>query len=329
MPSLFGGFSDTAVITTDPDPKKTDPYVKAEVIPSRYTGANFKVTRPKKGHGKDAYFSKDYLTFAVPEQNGKVGKTDDYLDSGVAARREAKESKKRNIDEHDFKYSSYPKRSTGPGSHFGTFDGKPIPHQEDYKVQKRGEPSAKRDVKVPRNILTSPAKRGTYGYIGTTFSKIEGPKASDDYDAIRKRESEAWTKSKEKMITQSTFKSTIRTKRTFDEKGNTGISSAFDAYDAPEEKKKSKKKAVKPTEDKSKIEGRPVFKYSSAPRSGQPGCLNPFPNSRDEKVPDLYESARIKAAEDKKKAPAPLGGVWKPTQGPKTAVVRSLLKTYY
>lgn len=327
MPNLLGGFSDPPLITTDGDPKKSDPYIKAEVIPSRYTGANFKVGRPKKGHGKDVYFSKEYPTFASSEQN--KGKTDDFLDPGVLERRQAKEKKKKNIDPNrDFKYASPPKVAVGSGSYFGTFDGKPIPHQEEYKVQKRGEPTPKKDIKAPKNILTSPAKKGTYGYLGTTFGTFEGPKVSDEFDAIRKREQAEWKKSKEKMIGSGVFKNTIRTQGLFDEKGATGVSTVYDHFDPPEEKK-SKKKAKKP-EDKSakSLEGRPVFRMSSGPRSGVDGCLNKFPNVRDDK-PDPYDSAALKAKEDKKKGPGFIGGTWKPVSGPKQGVVRSLLRKYY
>lgn len=323
-PSLFGNFNDVGFITTDADKGRTDPYIKAEVIPSRYTGQNFKVGRPKKGHGRDAYFGGKILTFAANDQNAG-GKCDDYLDSGVRERREAKAKKAKNIDSKDFKYVSYPKKSTGPGSYFGCLDTKPIPHQQEYNVVKRDAITAKVETKRPKNIITNPGKKGTFGYVGTTFSKVEAPTKNDDYDAQRKLEQEQWKKSKEKMITNVTFRTTIRGVQTFDQKTGTGVSAVYDTYTAPEGKEKKSRKPKKEVEKKP--DDRPPFKYSSGTKRGDAGNLNSFPNKRGDK-PDPYDDieARQKAEKNKKAA---IGGTWKPVSGAKSSVVRSLLKTYY
>lgn len=317
--SLFGGFSDPRFITTDPDPNQTDKYIQNEPIPSRHLGKNFKIGQPKKGRTVDVFFDKKFLTRASADQNH--GKTDEFEDPGKVERRARAEAKKKNIANHDFRYVSYPKKSTGPGSFVGTLQNKPFSHEPDYKVTQRGD-VPERPKPQPKNIKTAPGKKGTYGYVGTTFSKpVERAPVPDVYDQIRINERKAWEEAKKKQL-GGTWKSLGHLKGTFDEKGCTGIPSVYDAAPIPETKEKKIKKEEKPT-----IELKP-FKYSSPSKSGQVGCLNKFPNTRGDN-PDPYDTHRQKMKEDKAKGPKPLAGTWKPVSGPKQAVVKSLLKRYY
>ena len=322
-PTLTGAFTDPKYITTDADEKRSDPYIKADVLPSRHTGTNFKVSRPKKGFGRDVYFSKSWLSLASPDQ-AKDGKVDEYIDQVAADRKWAAEQKKKNIVDKDFKYASYPKKPSGSGSAIGTFADKPFEHQPEYHVAKHGEPRAKVETKQPPNIKTAWPKKGTYGTVGSTFGKYEAPKQADEFDAIRKQERKAWEESKKKIIGTGTFKATTRPVYSFDEKGASGIPKAYDAYTPPEGKPKKEKK-VEPVGTK---EARPPFRYSSGKKSGNAGCLNGFPNTRGDKE-DPYDTLRITRKEEKAKGPKPLGGQWKPVSGAKSGVVRSMLKRYY
>lgn len=321
--SLFGGFTDPSYISTDPDEKKTDPYVKQEAIPSRFLGANFKVGRGRKGFTSDVFLDKKFPTLASAEQNGPKG-GDPYASSApVLFKSRTKEEKAKQINARDFKTASVPKKPTGPGSFVGTFAGKPFEHLQDYKVVARGE-APPRPKPQPANMRTVFPKKGTYGVIGTTFSKIEAPKEGDVYDAIRLAESKAWKEAKTKNISTATFRITGKTKATFDE-NTVGVSKVFEQYE-PKDQKEKKKKEPKEGEKKEALK---PFKSAGGPRTGQYGCICPFPNTHD--GPDLFREValKLKREEDKKKGPKPLAGSWKPVSGPKSAVIRSLLRRFY
>lgn len=321
--SLFGGFGDLGYISTDPEPTRTDPYIKMEPIPSRYLGSNFKVGHSSSGKTPDAYLDKTYLTLASATQN-KSG-PDPYVDPGKADLRAMKEAKKLNIDQNkDFKYPSVPPKPVGAGSDFGCF-GKHLEHKPDYKVVERGSsvnPEA-RPKPQPKNILTRPGKRGTYGFPGLTIgTPFEPPKVSDEFDAMRKREREAWEASKKKRIGTGVFRTAIPPKQTFDEKP-TGVSKVYDFFDVKPPKEKKEKKEKPPKEGEEKKEAKP-WKTAGACKP----FLNSFPNTRDDK-PDPYDTLRLKRKEEKEKGPKPLAGTWKPVSGGKSSVIRSLLKRFY
>lgn len=326
--SLFGCFSDPSYISTDENPEKTDNYTKTDLISSRYLGKSLGVKKAVKGQLPDTYFEKKFLTLSSKEQNN--GKDIEvYENPGKAERRAAAESKKKNIVDKDFKVASFPKKPTGPGSYVGTFQTKWFDHQTDYKVlPKDGVPD--RPKPQPVNIKTNPGKKGTFGYYNILLEKGKpfDPNAKrDEFDALRKKERQLWEESKKKNI-GGTFKVSLKTKLTFDEKQGTGVSSVYDVYEAKEDpKKKSKKK--EPKEAAKTLDLKP-FKYSSPPKMGEAGFLGKFPNSRgDNAAPDPYDSVKQKRKEEKEKAPKPLNGVWKPVSGAKKGVVASMLRRFY
>ncbi|RNC48846.1 hypothetical protein TcCL_NonESM01119 [Trypanosoma cruzi] len=93
--SVYGGlFSDPPLISTDGDPKRTDPYDKMDTIPSRYLGKGMSIGRSGTGQNAEVYFDKKYLTLASPEQNGNKD-LGAFEDADTRMRREAMESKKR------------------------------------------------------------------------------------------------------------------------------------------------------------------------------------------------------------------------------------------
>jgi len=339
-PSLFGGFSALPVISTDPDPSKTDLYVNYETIPSRNLGKNFSVAGTKTGRTPDAFFSKQFLTLASPTQN-PGGKTDTYEDPERAERRAAKEQKAKNIDKNrDFKYSSPGKKAVGLGSYFGTLQGKPFEHQPDYTVPTRD--SVKQPEKppklMPRNFVTNPGKKGTFGFPNTTFGPPI-PYKGDDFAETRKRERAAWEAEKKKQ-SGPVWRPSLVLKKTFDEKNATGVSSIFDQYEKPPEKSKKKRRKTK-KEPKQLMQ--PVFKYSAPPKTGLQGLFDPKWLKRPEgDEADPYGgitaeqreeelAAKSKRHRRKKKAPPPkkIGDGWKPPSGAKSSVVRSLLRRFY
>lgn len=325
--SLFGGFSDPTFITTDPNPDKTDPYIKTDLIPSRYLGKSLGVKAPAVGRTPEVFFEKKFLTLSSKEQNN--GKdVEVYENPGKAERRAEAEAKKKNIIDKDFKYVSPAKAATGPGSYVGTFQDKWFEHQPDYKVVPKDAVPDRPKPQAP-NIKTNPPKKGTFGFPNTLLEKpkpFDPNQKSDEYDALRKKELALWEESKKKNI-GGIFKISCKTKTTFDEKNGTGVSSVFDNFEPKEDpKKKSKKKEVK--EDPKKLDLKP-FRYSSPAKRGEAGFLGKFANSRAENQQDPYDSVRLKRKEEKEKAPKPLGGTWKPVSGPKKGVVASLLRRFY
>ena len=322
--SFFGTFGDAGFITTGATKETTDSYSKVDPTPSRYLGKNLVVSISKSGRMPNTYFENRYLTMASSEQT-KDKTVGVYDDPGRTERQQRNKSKDKNIVPQDFRTPSFPKQSTGPGSYVGSFQA-PFPHMQDYKVQQRDEPPQP-VTSQPANVKTAPGKKGTFGYIGTTFSKVEGvAKGKEDiYDEMRRRETDYWKKSKEKDIGQGKFRIAAYFKKTFDEKVATGVPAVFDRYDAPEDGKKKKKDAPAST-SKPGEGGLPSFKYPSAPKSGELGCFGKFPNAPY--VPK--EDGKKKGAEKKEKEePKPLGGVWRPVSNAKTGVSKSLLRKFY
>lgn len=326
--SLFGNFSDPPYITTDPDSNKTDPYIKKDLIPSRYLGKSLGVKAPATGRLPDTYFEKKFLTLSSKEQNNNKD-IDAYEDPGRADRRAVQEAKKKNIVDKDFKVASFPKKSTGTGSFVGCFQDKPFEHQPEYKVLAKDEAPPRPKPQQP-NIKTNPAKKGTFGFIGTLLEKpqpYDPNKKSDEFDALRKRDRELWEASKKKNVA-GTFKLTGLGRKLFDEKPGTGISSVYDNYEPKEDPKKKSKKKEKPPVEPKPVDSKP-FRYTSPAKSGEQGFLQKFANSRAENQADPYDSAKLKRKEEKEKAPKALGGTWKPVSNTKKAVVSSLLRRFY
>ena len=319
--SLFGGFGDPTYISTDPDTSKTDPYIKQEPIPSRYLGSNFKVGRTPKGRTPDCFLGKEFPTLASATQS-KQG-PDPYVDPGKAEIRSAKDAKKKNISDKDFKYASVPKKPSGSGSPIGTFGGV-LPHEPEYKVAARNEAAdpEKRPKPQPPNIKTAAPKKGTYGFPGITIGEpLKPPKVNDEYDAMRRIDREAWEASKKKRIGAGVFRTAIPPKKTFDEKAASGVSAAFDYVEV---KPGKEKKSAAPKEGEKKEDPKP---WKLAGPGG--ATINGFPNKREDDKPDPYDTLRLKRKEEKEKGPKPLAGTWKPVSGPKSSVIRSLLKRYY
>jgi hypothetical protein len=75
--------------------------------------------------------------------------------------------------------------STGLGGYYGCI-GQPYKHMTEYDVVKKGDKPAPRTPQ-PKNILTSPPKKGTYGFPGTTIGPAF-PYMDSPYDALREKD---------------------------------------------------------------------------------------------------------------------------------------------
>lgn len=192
-----------------------DRYEK-KVIDERSKGKTFLVPSGRTGKLPDALIQKEFLS---------INEGDKYVDPGTADRRYRLEKKKKNITEAPFKYANFPQKPSGSGSYFGTMDGKPIPHETDYIVPRKGDKIEKKGPTV-RPIYTAPSKKGSYGMVGTTFSSVGQDYVADFYDTKRMRERQEREASHKKMQS-SAFKPVGRSAKTFDEAPNAGVSSCY------------------------------------------------------------------------------------------------------
>ncbi|KPI87709.1 hypothetical protein ABL78_3182 [Leptomonas seymouri] len=343
--SVYGGlFQDPPYLSSDPDPKKTDPYNKEECIPSRYLGKNMTIGgRILSGDLPDAYFDKKYLTLASAEQNGgkPVGYDEDKWKNAAAAQR-----KKNVISEREFRYSSYPQKSTGPGSYFGCFQSKPFEYMTEpwddgsKSKKKRRNKSAARSMEPEKthlpNIKTCPSKKGTYGYPGLLLdnpSYNENWKAEHDAAERGAAKKEQQQAASAKSLHPPMHVSGVG-RAYLDELPNTGVSGVYAYEAAPQDTSAAAKRKTK----KSTVAAAPVSLHEKAfaaagNRSGEQGCINAFPNiwvSPDEVKPS--KAALLKQSQKEKEEAArrlKVTSVWKPNSFEKTSVVSSCLRRFY
>lgn len=334
-PSLFGGFSQPPIISSDEDPNKTDQYILLEPIPSRHLGKNFTTNPAKKGHGPDVYTDHKYLTLSSAEQNGDKG-ADPYMTEEQRDRQFRKKAAEKNLD-GEFKYASFPKKSTGPGSYYGTIGNKAFEHMKDYNVPTK-EDAPVQPKPEPRNIVCNPPKKGTYGVPGTTFGPKVEHKSDGNFEELRQQERDAWKADKDKRL-GGVWKMSLTSKTTFDERGASGVSAVFDHYEPPEEKPKKRRKKKEKVWPGKPLAHPSTFKFTSPPKSGVQGYFGGFPNKRDEGMEDPYnagpreedENQKKKKKKKGKKDPKPLvhDSHWKTSSGDKSSVVRSLLRRFF
>jgi len=170
-----------------------DPYVK-KTKDDRAQGLNLKGGAAKFNKGPQ---SECFGPFIPQYQNEKYQPT--------VQERLAKmtEEKKKKASDNPFKPANPMKESVGLGGYFGCLGGVYKHEKEDSGTQKK-----KGDFEVaPRNMVTNPSKKGTYGMRGTTFSEKVAPhgvlgeyeyKASD-FDAQRKLDRARNEEGKKKM----------------------------------------------------------------------------------------------------------------------------------
>lgn len=185
-----------------------DEYNKKKVIDVRSHGKSFAVPGPKSGHLPDALFSKEFQS---------IHEGDKYVDPGTAEKRE-KIAKTKKALAGPWRMVGIPKKGCGLGSYFGCIDNKPIPHETDFIVPRKGEkpPPAKHE---PRNIVTAPTKKsGTFSDYGMEY-------IADNYDA--KREIERKERELNRKKEHGPFRAACRLGGTFDEAMGTGVSLCY------------------------------------------------------------------------------------------------------
>lgn len=297
--ATLGVFSQPSYITIgDPYDKRILNKSKDEKKPDRHGGKQFLTSPPKRGKvGKGVYFEDTFK----PLLEG-----DKYQDPGTHEREYQKKNKLKNISQTPFRPSSPPKKSTGLGGWYGCI-GKQFPHMTEYDVVQKGA-SPKKHTPGPKNILTSPPRKGTYGFPGTTIGKYP-EYMSDPYDAAREKALEEKKKLKEKKVSEKPFKSMSRSLDFFDSYPNVAASRIYtidyDKLPKPRKKKEEQKKKIEKP-----------FKPSSPPKVGYDSYFTKFP----EYMSDPYvKKVERKKEEDKAKP------IFKPTSGPKSTPTKSIL----
>ncbi|EPY18604.1 hypothetical protein STCU_09861 [Strigomonas culicis] len=274
MKSAYGGlFQDPPYLSTNADPKLTDPYDKQDCIPSKYLGKNMTIGHAAPGPHPDGFFEKKYLTLASLDQNG--GQPTGYRDdTAEKAKMKASQAK---ISERDFRYASYPQKSTGPGSYYGCVQGKPTEYMteppRDNPPSKRKKQDSLDKAKEPLpNIKTSWPKKGTYGTPGTLLSN---PNYNDNWRDEYARLDNQTQRRKMREVPPTkqlgpAFHASCVSKKYLDEIQATGASAVYKHYDPPAQKERRKKNT-----ETAVVQAKPFIGSAKCP--GQQGCINPFP----------------------------------------------------
>lgn len=273
-----------------------DEYDKKDKMPDRFKGKGFICNPPKKGHLPSAFFSKKVESLA---------EGDKYADPGFYDRRAVVEKEKKRLKVHPqpFKYTSATKKSGGAGTYNGTFS-KPWSHMVEYDVTKKGEaPEHKKGTL--KNIVTSPPKKGGYGYAGTTLSKGDELKyVSDPYDGEKRKEALKAKEASDKIV-GAAFKPACKRGNFFDETAH-GFPRVY-TIDQP-------LPARKPTKEEEKLAAKLAWKPA--------GTLTTSITKPPEYMEDPYEAKEKKAREERLKEKPKTA--WKPIASAKTLPTRPI-----
>jgi len=274
-----------------------DEYDKRDQIPERYKGKNMKCAPAKRG--QDGLFQRQFLS---------LSQGDKYIDPGLFDKRHRLESDKKKLTPEGFKYTNAAHKPGGSGTYFGTFSEKnPPKHEVEYAVVKKGEAAgaAAAAAAHPKNFVTNPGKKGTYGFANTTIGRGDETKyVSDPYEGEKRREALA-SKESSKKIVGPAFKAACKRGGFFDETAH-GISTVF-SIDKPLPSK------------------RPAADAKAAPlaKAWRPGGtlvaeITKFPEYQE----DPYE-AKEKAMREARKAQKATAA-WKPIGGTKQLYTRPI-----
>jgi len=276
-----------------------DEYQKKETMNSRYKGRNFVTNPPKKGRGVDATIGKQFKS---------LSEGDKFVDPGTYEKKVRLEEGKKKLTQKGFVYTNPSKKSCGLGNYYGTFSEKSkFAHEVEYNVLKKGELPQKVAPQL-KNILTAPAKRGTFGVPGTTLSRGDEFKyVSDPYD----HSAGAAPKSPKAVpAVGPPFKATCRRTDFFDETTKVRVSKIFGIDKALPAKK------VVETSEKKAMAGAKPWKPSNPPKRGHNCTLTKFPEYKEDPL-ELKE--RQQREQRNKERPTV---VWKPISGDKTSPTR-------
>lgn len=193
-----------------------DEYDKVGLTDQRAKGRNFAVPGPKEGNLPSALFQKEFLS---------IHEGDKYIDPGTADKRYHLEQAKKRISDQIFRMSNPPSKNPGLGGFYGCIGDHYWPHETDYVVPRKGEAPPRKEP-AKRGIFTNSSKKGTYGVVGTTISKIGQDYVASFYDAVHQR-AKADLEKHYKLMKGAPFKAACRRGGAFDEALGTGTSQCY------------------------------------------------------------------------------------------------------
>eukprot|EP00695_Tsukubamonas_globosa_P002974 TRINITY_DN421_c0_g1_i3.p1 TRINITY_DN421_c0_g1~~TRINITY_DN421_c0_g1_i3.p1 ORF type:complete len:294 (+),score=70.31 TRINITY_DN421_c0_g1_i3:169-1050(+) len=269
-----------------------DEYDKKVSSDVRTKGKQFSTSPPKKGQLPSNYFDKQFKPLYEGEK---------YEMPGSAERRDRKKQAER-VLAGTFKPSSPPKRSSGSGNYYGCIGGV-YTHEKEFETEKARDTSPQ-----PKNVLTNPSRKGTFGVPNTTIGK-SFEYVPDPYESVKKKEIDERKASTSRNVA-GPFKGMSHGLDFFDSQPNVAASRVY-TIDKPIEAREEapKKEAPIPT----------PFKPSSPPKIGYNSTLQRFPEYKEDPF-DLR--AKMEREERAKTKPAV---VFKPVSNPKSSATRSIM----
>jgi len=304
-----------------------DEFEKPIPISDRSKGSQMTTSPSKRGNGPDVLFD-----YKVSKEFKSLHLGDKYVDPGAQERKLLAEKAKKKLTPEGFRYSSPPKKSSGLGNYYGCFCDIEDPkaknksfrpsHETEYMVIKKGELPDKIHQQ-PKNIVTRPSKKGTYGVPGTAighgFNSYKGDEfkyISDPYEAPKRKEGV-------KGVSEKPFKTACKRLDYFDGQPNVAASRIY-SLDKPLPARKAdppKKDSGVPVPFKPSSPSKGTFGYGEFPvKKGmsERSKLKPFPEYKEDPYEYKERAERDSRAKNKPSV------VWKPVSGGKSLAVRSI-----
>lgn len=247
----------------------------------------FQTCNPKEGQSADNWGEgkREFLRLSEKEP---------YQDPHRRETKTRLDNRAKDRTEFGFKFSSPMKTSSTTGDYSGTFGGS-LEHFSEDTYGKRGIREKITEPTEKKNIMTTPSKKGGFGYVGTSLSS--GFKArengygneydykGDQYDSGREVRKVELTKHHEAIGERKAFKSMCHATSYFESAGEHVAGHAVLSWDdsckmrpPPPEESMTPKERVEATADGVLKEGYKAFVPSSYTKSGEASTFEKFPS---------------------------------------------------
>eukprot|EP00002_Diphylleia_rotans_P018258 TRINITY_DN353_c0_g1_i6.p1 TRINITY_DN353_c0_g1~~TRINITY_DN353_c0_g1_i6.p1 ORF type:complete len:329 (-),score=61.15 TRINITY_DN353_c0_g1_i6:761-1747(-) len=274
-----------------------DPFVKKPNPDPREVGKQFLTSPSKRGQIGDNWGKKSNIV-------NRLFEGDQYVDPAMPERKARLESRKKNLTTTGFVPSSPPKKPIGLGTYYGCIGG-----VNEYLPQ--GPPPKAKPTHEPRQVQTSPGKKGSYGFRGTTIGS-EPSYATDSYAAAAEAEREDHKTDLKKRV-GGAFKSTSRPVDFFDSYPKVAASKVY-TTDRELPPPKNLPQKLDPI-------ARP-FVPSHTPYQGYNSTFMRFPDYKESPYDSELRQTMEMEHTHKKKI---IGSSWKPSSTPKSTVQSSII----
>lgn len=246
----------------------------------------FQTSNPKVGQTADNW-GEGNRTFL------RLSEKEPYQDPHRREQTQRLQNRAKNRTEFGFKFSSPMKVSSTPGDYSGSFTVN-IEHFSEDTYGKRGVRQKITEPTEKKNILTTPMKKGGFGYVGTCLSSgIKAREAGfgneyeykgDPYDASKELRKKELAAHKEAIGERKAFRNMQHSVDVFDSAGQFTSASAVYTWDdkcsmkpPPPEESMTPKERVEATADGVLKEGYKAFVPSSYTKTGENSTFERFP----------------------------------------------------